>query len=67
MESRGLKHIIVVIIHYHTLLPLTDVAIVFHLTGSGSPHASVLLRVAMNHHHTVSLKGDSEIVRREAR
>lgn len=52
-----------VINQYHTLLPLTDEAITFHLTGSGSPHAGVLWWVSMNHRHTVSLRGDSEILR----
>lgn len=46
---------------YDTLLPLTDEAVIFHLAGSGSPHAAVFLWVSVNHHHTVSLRGDSEL------
>ena len=46
-----------------TLMPLTNVAVTLHLTGSGGPHAGALLRVPMNHHHAVSLRGDSDMIR----
>lgn len=46
---------------YYTLWSLADVAIIFHLTGSGSPHPSLLKWVSVNHCHAVALRLDREI------
>lgn len=48
---------------YYTLFPLTEKAVLLHLTGSGRPHARVLLRVPMDQHHTVSLGRGSDVIR----
>lgn len=45
-----------------TLFLLADVAMFLHLTGPGCPHASIFCWVPMDHHHTVPLLGDNDVI-----
>lgn len=47
---------LLVVTYHHTWLFLTNEAIVLHLAGAGGPHPSFPFWVAVNHHHTVSLR-----------